>query len=127
MQYNNQRVKGDYEKAGEVSLVFERMRDLIQKNDGTRSFEWVTDTCHDQQVPFTKDKETRIALTSTQHLISDFTKGFLTVKVNGDFKLTGITAGQFNDPKKLCKFFVGLRDSNELFRQLQIWVNGHSI
>ena len=127
MQINNQRIKGDIERAGEISAVFERMKGLIQRNDGTRTFEWITDTCHDQQVPFTKDKETRIALTSTQHLISDFTKGFLTVKVSGDFKLSGIIASEFNDPKKICKFFVGLRDSNELFRQLQIWVNGHSI
>ena len=59
MQVNNQRVKGDLEKAGEIAEVFQRMRHTIQRNDGTRSFEWVTDTCHDQQVPFTKDKETR--------------------------------------------------------------------
>ena len=127
MQVNNQRVKGDLEKAGEIAEVFQRMRHTIQRNDGTRSFEWITDTCHDQQVPFTKDKETRIAITSTQHMISDMSKGFLTVKVQGDFKLQGINASKFEDPKNLCKFFVGLRDSNELFRQIQIWVNGHSI
>lgn len=127
MQINNQRIKGETEPYGEIAEVFSRMRSLIQKNDGTRTFEWVTDTCHDQQVPFTKDKESRISLTSTQHLISDFSKGFLTVKLIGQFRLTGLTASEFNDTKNLCKIFVGLRDSNELFRQIQIWVNGHSI
>ena len=61
---------------GNVSEYFAKMRDLIVTNDGTRSFEWITDTCHDQQAPFDHNKETRISLTSSQHDISDFSKGF---------------------------------------------------
>ena len=127
MFMNNTKIKGDVDHEGSVSKVFEKMASIIEENDGTRSFEWVTDTCHDQQAPFQYNQETRIALTSTQHLISDFSKGFLTVKVQAGFKLQGITAGNFNDSKHLIKLFVGHKSSNQMVRQLQIWVNGHSI
>lgn len=112
---------------GSVAKVFQKMANIIEENDGTRSFEWITDTCHDQQAPFQYNQETRIALTSTQHLISDFSKGFLTVKVQAGFKLQGITPANFNDTNHLIKLFVGHKSSNQMVRQLQIWVNGHSI
>ena len=63
----NTKIKGTDDHEGSVAKVFQKMSNIIEENDGTRTFEWITDTCHDQQVPFTKDKETRIALTSTQH------------------------------------------------------------
>ena len=127
MFIHNTKIKGEIDHEGSVVKAFEKMSNIIEQNDGTRSFEWVTDTCHDQQAPFQYNQETRIALTSTQHLISDFSKGFLTVKVQAGFKLQGITAGSFNDPHHLIKLFVGHKSSNQMVRQLQIWVNGHSI
>ena len=127
MFIHNTKIKGEIDHEGSVVKAFEKMSNIIEQNDGTRSFEWVTDTCHDQQAPFQYNQETRIALTSTQHLISDFSKGFLTVKVQAGFKLQGITAANFHDPHHLIKLFVGHKSSNQMVRQLQIWVNGHSI
>ena len=127
MYVKNTKVKGEMDHEGSVAKVFQKMANIIEQNDGTRSFEWVTDTCHDQQAPFQYNQETRIALTSTQHLISDFSKGFLTVKVQAGFKLQGITAGNFNDINHLIKLFVGHKSSNQMVKQIQIWVNGHSI
>ena len=127
MFVSNTKIKGEMDHEGSVAKVFQKMSNIIEENDGTRSFEWVTDTCHDQQAPFQYNQETRIALTSTQHLISDFSKGFLTVKVQAGFKLQGITAGNFTDTNHLIKLFVGHKSSNQMVRQLQIWVNGHSI
>ena len=128
MYFDNTKAKGEFTHEGCVADVFKKMANIIETNDGTRSFEWVTDTCHDQQAPFDHNKETRIAITSTQHLISDISKGFLTLKVIAkDLQLTGINPAEFNDPDHLIKGFVGWRDSNEAFRQIQIWVNGHSI
>ena len=74
MYFSNTKAKGEMSHEGNVTDVFRRMRNIIETNDGTRSFEWVTDSCHDQQAPFDHNKETRIALTSTQHLISDFSR-----------------------------------------------------
>ena len=127
MYVKNTKLKGTMDKEGSVANVFQKMANIIEQNDGTRSFEWVTDTCHDQQAPFNYNQETRIALTSTQHLISDFSKGFLTVKVQAGFKLQGITAANFNDTNHLIKLFVGNKSSNQMVKQVQIWVNGHSI
>ena len=126
MYVKNTKIKGEMDHEGSVAKVFQKMANIIEQNDGTRSFEWVTDTCHDQQAPFQYNQETRIALTSTQHLISDFSKGFLTVKVQAGFKLQGITPANFNDDNHLIKLFVGHKSSNQMVRQIQIWVNGHN-
>ena len=86
----------------------------------------MTDTCHDQQAPFDHNKETRIALTSTQHDISDFSKGFFTLKVTAkDVRISGLS-DNFNDEYHLIKGILCWRDSNSAFRQIQLWVNGHS-
>ena len=108
MYFDNTKAKGEFTHEGSVADVFKKMANIIETNDGTRSFEWVTDTCHDQQAPFDHNKETRIAITSTQHLISDLSKGFLTLKVIAkDLQLTGINPAEFNDPDHLIKGFVG--------------------
>ena len=127
MFINNTKIKGEMDNEGSVSKAFAKMAHIIEENDGTRSFEWITDTCHDQQAPFQYNQETRIALTSSQHLISDFSKGFLTVHFTAGFKLQGLTAGNFTDSNHLIKLFVGWKSSNQAVRQMQIWVNGHSI
>ena len=127
MQNSNSYAKGERRHQGEIAQYFKKMRTTIERNDGTRSFEWITDTCHDQQAPFDHNKETRIAITSTQHDISDFSKGFFTIHfIARDVKLTGINQGDINDPDHLVKGFIGFRDSNSAFRQIQLWVNGHS-
>ena len=127
MYISNTKIKGEMDREGSVAKVFQKMSNIIEENDGTRSFEWITDTCHDQQAPFQYNQETRIALTSSQHLISDFSKGFLTVHFTAGFKLQGISAANFNDTNHLIKLFVGWKSSNQAVRQMQIWVNGHSI
>ena len=127
MQNTNSRAKGRMSHQGNVSEYFAKMRDLIETNDGTRSFEWITDTCHDQQAPFDHNKETRISLTSSQHDISDFSKGFFTLHVIApEVMLHGVDETNFDDTEHLIKGFIGWRDSNSAFRQIQLWVNGHS-
>ena len=126
MNNNNSNAKGERKHQGEIAEYFKKMRTTIERNDGTRSFEWITDTCHDQQAPFDHNKETRIALTSTQHDISDFSKGFFTLKVTAkDVRISGLS-DNFNDVYHLIKGILCWRDSNSAFRQIQLWVNGHS-
>ena len=126
MNNNNSNAKGERKHQGEIAEYFKKMRTTIERNDGTRSFEWITDTCHDQQAPFDHNKETRISITSTQHDISDFSKGFFTLKVTAkDVRISGLT-DNFNDEYHLIKGILCWRDSNSAFRQIQLWVNGHS-
>ena len=125
MQNKNSNAKGERKHQGEIAEYFVKMRKTIERNDGTRSFEWVTDTCHDQQAPFDHNKETRIALTSTQHDISDFSKGFFTLNITAkDVMITGL--GNIDDEYHLLKGILCWRDSASAFRQIQLWVNGHS-
>ena len=126
MNNNNSNAKGERKHQGEIAEYFKKMRTTIERNDGWRSFEWITDTCHDQQAPFDHNKETRISITSTQHDISDFSKGFFTLKVTAkDVRISGLT-DNFNDEYHLIKGIFCWRDSNSAFRQIQLWVNGHS-
>ena len=115
----NQRLANKDQSQGHVASYFENLHNLIQCNDGTRSFILRTVDCHDQSAPFNESQETRIQITHDDHMISQISDGFLTFKVNLTLQLTGISSS-FNDPNKLCKLFVGFKSSNQILDQLQI-------
>ena len=115
----NQRLVNKDQSQGHVASYFENLHNLIQLNDGTRSFILRTVDCHDQSAPFNESQETRIQITHDDHMISQISDGFLTFKVNLTLQLTGISSS-FNDPNKLCKLFVGFKSSNQILDQLQI-------
>ena len=115
----NQRLANKDQSQGHVASYFENLHNLIQLNDGTRSFILRTVDCHDQSAPFNESQETRIQITHDDHMISQISDGFLTFKVNLTLQLTGIDSS-FNDPNKLCKLFVGFKSSNQILDQLQI-------
>ena len=104
---------------GNVANYFENLSKLIQTNDGTRSFSLRTVDCHDQAAPFTSSQETRIAITHSDHQISQITDGFLTFHVRTTLQLLGIDPN-FEDKNHLCKIFVGFKSSNQILDQLQI-------
>ena len=56
MQNSNSRAKGECYHQGCVAEYFKKMRTTIERNDGTMTFEWITDTYHDQQAPFDHNK-----------------------------------------------------------------------
>jgi hypothetical protein len=101
---------------GNVANYFDNLSKLIQTNDGTRSFSLRTVDCHDQAAPFTSSQETRIAITHSDHQITD---GFLTFHVRTTLQLIGIDPN-FEDRNHLCKIFVGFKSSNQILDQLQI-------
>ena len=115
----NVRLTNKEQGQGNVANYFERLSELVQTNDGTRSFVLRTVDCHDQAAPFTSSQETRIAITHSDHQISQITDGFLTFQVKLMVQLTGIDPN-FMDKDKLCKIFVGFKSSNQILDQLQI-------
>ena len=117
--HSNVRLTNKDQKQGNVANYFERLTDLVQVNDGTRSFVLRTVDCHDQAAPFTSSQETRIAITHSDHHISQITDGFLTFQVKLMLQLTGIDPS-FADKDHLCKIFVGFKSSNQILDQLQI-------
>ena len=118
--HSNIRLSNKDQKQGNVANYFERLANLVQENDGTRSFQLRTVDCHDQAAPFNSSQETRIAITHSDHMISQITDGFLTFTVRLMVQLTGIDASNFADKDHLCKIFVGFKSSNQILDQLQI-------
>ena len=115
----NFRLTNKDQSQGNVANYFENLSELVQTNDGTRSFVLRTVDCHDQAAPFTSSQETRIAITHSDHQISQITDGFLTFQVRLMLQLTGIDPA-FADKDHLCKIFVGFKSSNQILDQLQI-------
>ena len=116
----NVRLTNKDQQQGNVANYFDRLAELVQVNDGTRSFQLRTVDCHDQSAPFNSAQETRIAITHSDHQISQITDGFLTFKVALTLQLHGIDASNFEDTNELCKIFVGFKSSNQILDQLQI-------
>ena len=115
----NVRLTNKDQAQGNVANYFENLSELVQTNDGTRSFVLRTVDCHDQAAPFTASQETRIAITHSDHQISQITDGFLTFRIKLMLQLTGIDP-TFADKDHLCKIFVGFKSSNQILDQLQI-------
>ena len=111
---------------GNVSAYYDRFKDLINVNDGTRSFVLKTVDCHDQAAPFSDAQETRIAITHSDHDISQISDGFLTFNITLNLQLVGIDKNNFEDLDHLCKIFVGFKSSNQILDQLQILCNNIS-
>ena len=118
--HSNIRLTNKDQRTGNVSEYFENLSNLIQTNDGTRSFVLRTVDCHDQAAPFNASQETRIAITHSDHQISQITDGFLTFNVRLTLQLTGIDAAKFTDDNHFFKLFVGFKSSNQILDQLQI-------
>ena len=127
MLYNNAQYKNETTDQGCVVEYYEKLRDLISKNDGTRSFIIRTEDCHDQNAPFNQSQETRLRITHNDHMISQITEGFINFKIKLTIQLSkDIQTTHVNDTEKLGKIFVGFKSSNQLLDQLQIYSNNLS-
>ena len=114
MLYRNERAHNLRTETGNVLHAFEEMRNMINVNDGTRSFSFRTVDCHDQPAPFHQGQYSQISLTHPDHFISDIDKGFLTFHVKLDLSLNTDMSklNEINDPNNLYKLFVGFKSSN---------------
>ena len=106
-------------------LLFEKLRELVARNDGTRFFILRTEDCHDQNAPFNQSQETRLRITHGDHMISQITEGFINFKLKVTLKLASPITDIIDD-NRLAKIFVGFKSSNQLLDQLQIMSNNVS-
>ena len=129
MRYRNERAHNLKYEAGNVMETFQSMRNIINVNDGTRSFSFRTVDCHDQPAPFHQGQYSQISLTHPDHFISDVDKGFLTFHIRLDLQLNTDTAKLrlIEDPDNLYKLFVGYKSSNQLFDRLEILHNNVNV
>ena len=113
-------------QSGNVADFWMNWHKVINVNDGKRNFSLKTKDCHDQQAPFNENQETIIELTHEDHDVSQLQDGFLTLTLRLQGRLSGIDPS-FNDDKRLVKFFVGLKSSNQSFDRGQLLLDGKSI
>ena len=105
---HNIRLSESDQKQGNIAAYFEHIHNLVQTNDGTRSFSMKTVDCHDQQAPFYQESETQIEITHKDHHVSNVNDGFLSARVELALQLSGIDS-QFSDDDHLIKL---LSDGN---------------
>ncbi len=116
----NRRLNNVNTKQGSVANYFQNLKNLVQINDGSRSFSMKTRDCHDQAAPFGEHQQTIIDITHSDHQISQLSDGFLTVKVKLQVRLTGLNAATFQDNYNITKIFIGLKSSNQLWDEMGI-------
>ena len=120
----NTRLNNINTKQGSVANYFANLKQLVQVNDGTRSFCIRTRDCRDQAAPFTSNQLTTIDITHGDHMISQLSDGFLTAKITLSVKITGIDNGNsganFHDTNNITKVFIGLKSSNQLWDEMDI-------
>ena len=129
MLYRNERAHNLKIEAGNVLNTFSKMREMINVNDGTRSFSFRTVDSHDQPAPYTKGQYSQISLTHPDHFISDVDKGFLTFHIRLDLQLnTDLSKLRtIEDSDNLYKIFVGFKSSNQLLDRLEILHNNVNV
>lgn len=120
--YRNERSMNAPIEYGNIAKSFMKMREIININDGTRSFTNRTVDAHDIGCPIPQKQFTQINITHPDHYISDVSKGFLTAKCKATYKLNTDTRWKQNvvDPDHLIKLFAVVKDSNQLVYQLMI-------
>ena len=124
MTYLNAQTKNLGNDEGDVLSFFQnKMRNLIQRNGGDNSFSWIMEEFKDKDAPLPVGVKTRIKLTHSGHTISQIEKGFSTVLLDFQLKLSepvDVSA----DKNKLMKLFVGFKNSVEFFEDCRFWING---
>lgn len=119
----NTRLTNRNQKQGNVASYFENLRNLVQINDGTRSFITKTTDCHDQPAPLPAEEWTYVDITNEGHDISQITDGFETYKVEAMIKVVGLNSASFNDTNHLFKLNIGFKSSNQLVDDQFIYCN----
>jgi len=118
--FNNANLPGNSPArfSGDVNESLRKLLTLITKNSGVRNFDIMEVNAYDLQPPFSHTKSTNIHMISPDH---DFTQledsfmiihGVMRVRSNKGFTTVAGTDCQ--------RVFIGLKNSNELFKQPKI-------
>ena len=119
----NTRLTNRNQKQGNVALYFENMKNLVQINDGTRSFIPKTVECHDQPAPLAAEEFTFVDITNKGHDVSQITDGFETYKVEAMIKVVGLNSNSFDDTQHLFKLLIAEKSSNQLTDEQILYCN----
>ena len=125
MTYLNARTKNIGNNEGDVYRYFtDYLANLIQKNGGNHYFNWKTYECTESTVPLKMKQKTYLRLTTENFPITQFEKSFIScilefyVKTDKELDIS-----EQDDPNKLLRVFVGLKNSAEFFTKLDTLCN----
>ena len=108
---------------GNVFESFQKLNELIPKNDGIGKFTVVSTEAADKPLPITgQNTETTIKFTSDDHDITQINDSFFIVDSNAVIAIPELTATAYGGA--VPYLFVGLKSSNQIFRQMKLLVNG---
>ena len=118
---------------GDVFESFTKLNDIISKNDGVRSFSVKTNSCYDSDAPVPEKTQTHLRITNNYHDINQIGESYIRckwsmkVKVNTEITMheLGVKGKNQNDgqTEHECaplRLFVGWKNANEAFRQLEV-------
>ena len=123
--YDNLRAQNRSSNQGNVESYFKSWADLIQINDGTRTFKTKTIDCHDHNTPFTEEQETQCEICARDFDITCLGESFLSFEVKLRLQIN-IDLKDLKDDNDLIQIFVGWKSSNQILDQLNIFSNGRS-
>ena len=125
MTYLNARTKNIGNNEGDVYKYFtDYLANLIQKNGGNHYFNWKTYECTESTVPLKMKQKTYLRLTTENFPITQFEKSFISCILEFYVKTDKILdISEEDDPNKLLRVFVGLKNSAEFFTKLDTLCN----
>ena len=71
---------------GNVLDSFQRLNQLIEKNDGVRSFSVLTNNCFNVDAPFSDDQQTHIRITNNVHDINQLAQSYIRMELEADVR-----------------------------------------
>ena len=123
--YDNVRAQNRSANQGNVDAYFRGWTELIQINDGTRTYRTKTIDCHDHNVPFTEEQETQCEICARDFDVTCLGESFLSFEVKLKLQMND-ELKEFEDKHNLMQIFVGWKSSNQILDQLNIFTNGRS-
>ena len=123
--YDNIRAQNRTSNQGNVESYFRGWTELIQINDGTRTFRPKTIDCHDHNVPFTEEQETQCEICARDFDVTCLGESFLSFEVKLKLQMNNQFT-ELTDDADLIQIFVGWKSSNQIIDQLNIFTNGRS-
>ena len=107
--------------AGDVFSSFQRLNNIISKNDGIRQFSVLTNNCYDSDQGFDDQQQTHIRITNTLHDINQLSETYLRMTFEAECKFgTAIPVQSANASTTDVRYFLGWKNANECLKQLEV-------
>ena len=106
---------------------FLKKKELLEPNDGERSFRIYTNTAYDRTTPFDSTEKTCLKITDHRHDLNELSKSFINFEFQATVRFASdVTAAQSNktieeaELSPTIAYFVGWKNAGDLLKTLQI-------